>query len=286
MHVNVVRAVGLFAGAAVFVVAVGWLWNAEAGAQFAMALVVCVGVLIYFFGESLALRGMRARPISEIEQPELYRIVRELATEARQPMPRLYLSPIRSPNAFVTGVTPRRASLCCTTGLLRTLDERELRGVIAHEIAHIRFRDTLLGSVTAPLTALITALTAVAFLVPLGDSEETDVPNLLGGLFLALLAPLAAVIVRFGMGRAREFRADAKAAELTGDPAGLARALRKLEAGARAFPLPQERILLAVSHLMTAHPFPRGPGRLFSAHPPVEERIERLGELRRKWDLG
>ena len=286
MHVNAIRAGGLFVGAAVFFVVVGWLWNAEAGAQFAMALVVCVGVLIYFFGESLALRGMRARPVSEIEQPELYRLVRELATEARQPMPRLYLAPIRSLNAFATGVTPRRASLCCTTGLLRTLDERELRGVIAHELAHIRAHDTLLSSVAAPLTALITALTAVVFLVPLGDSEETDVPNLLGGLLLAALAPLAALIVYCGVGRAREFRADEKAAELTGDPVGLARALRKLEAGARALPLPQKRILLAVSHLMTTHPFPHGLGRLFSAHPPVEERVQRLMELRRKWDLG
>lgn len=286
MHINAVRACGLFAGAAVFVVTVGWLWNAEAGAQFAMALVVCAGVLVYFFGESLALRGMRARPVSEIERPELYRIVRELATEARQPMPRLYLSPIRSLNAFATGSTPRRASLCCTTGLLRTLDERELRGVIAHELAHIRSHDTLLSSVAATLTALITALTAVAFLLPLGDSEETDVPTLLGGLLLALLAPLAAVVVHFGVGRAREFKADEKAAELTGDPVGLARALRKLEAGARALPLPQERILLAAAHLMTTHPFPDGLGRLFAAHPPVEERVQRLMELRRKWDLG
>src|SRR5699024_12571263 len=121
--------------------------------------------------------------------------------------------------------------------------------------------------------------------VPVRLARGPYLPTRLGGLSLALLAPLAAVVVRFGVGRAREFRADARAAELTGDPAGLARALRKLEAGARAFPLPQERILLAVSHLMTAHPFPRGLGRLFSAHPPVEERIERLGELRRKWDL-
>ncbi|MEE2045942.1 protease HtpX, partial [Nocardiopsis tropica] len=118
MHVNVARAVGLFVGAAVLVVVVGWLCGAEKGAQFSVALVVGAGVLVYLFGESLALRAMRARPVSEIERPELYRIVRELATAARQPMPRLYLSPIRSPNAFATGSSPRRAALCCTTGLL------------------------------------------------------------------------------------------------------------------------------------------------------------------------
>lgn len=286
MHVNAIRAVGLFVGAAVLAVVAGWLCGAEKGAQLSVALVVCAGILVYLFGNSLALRAMRARPVSEIERPELYRIVRELATAARQPMPKLYLSPVRSPNAFAAGSTPRRAALCCTTGLLRTLDERELRGVLAHELAHIRSNDTLISAVAATLTTLITALTAISFLIPLGDSEETDLPNLLGGLMVALLAPLAAVVVYFGVGRAREFRADEKAAELTGDPIGLADALRKLETGNRAYPLPRERILLATSHLMTTNPFPGAIGRLFSAHPPVQERIRRLHALRRTWDLG
>lgn len=286
MHVNVVRAIGLFVGAAVFVVTVGWLCGAEKGAQFSATLVVCAAILIYLFGDSLALRAMRARPVSEIERPELYRVVRELATAARQPMPKLYVSPVRTPNAFATGSSPRRASLCCTTGLLRTLDERELRGVLAHELSHIRSFDTLISSVAATLTGLITALTAVTFLLPLGESEETDMPNLLGGLMVAVLAPLAAAVVYFGVGRHREFRADERAAELTGDPIGLAEALRKLEANAQAHPLPQERSLLASAHLMTTNPFPSGVGRLFAAHPPVKERIRRLYDLRRKWDLG
>ncbi len=286
MHVNAIRAVGLFVGASVLTVVVGWLCGSEKGVQLSAVLVACAGILVYLFGNSLALRAMRARPVSEIERPELYRLVRELATAARQPMPKLYLSPVRSPNAFATGSSPRRASLCCTTGLLRTLNERELRGVLAHELAHIRSHDTLISSVAATLTTLITALTAISFLLPLGDSEETDLPNLLGGLMMALLAPLAAVVIYFGVGRAREFRADERAAELTGDPLGLADALRKLESGNRAYPLPRERVLLATSHLMTTNPFPGAVGRLFSAHPPVQERIRRLRELRRKWDLG
>ena len=286
VHVNAVRAVGLFAGASAIIVVAGWLCAGHKGVQIAIALVLCAGILVYLFGESLALRAMRARPVSEIERPELYRIVRELATAARQPMPKLYLAPVRSPNAFATGGSPRRAALCCTTGLLRSLDERELRGVIAHELAHIRSYDTLLSSVAATLTALITALTTVTFLLPLGDSEETDMPNLLGGLMLALLAPLAAVVVYCGVGRAREFRADEMAAEVTGDPLGLAGALLKLESGNRAHPLPRERALLAAAHLMTSNPFHGRLGRLFSAHPPIAERVRRLRELRRKWDMG
>lgn len=286
MHVNAVRAVGLFVGAGVFVVAVGWFFAGTQGLQFAGALMVCVAVLVYLFGDSLALRAMRARPVGEIERPELYRIVREVATSARQPMPKLYLSPIRSPNAFATGGSPRRAALCCTTGLLRSLDERQLRGVIAHELAHIQAHDTLISSVAATLTATITALTAVALLLPLGESEETDVPNLLSGLMLVCLAPLAAVVVYFGVGRQREFRADERAAELTGDPEGLADALLRLEKDSRDFPLPKGRVLLAAAHLMTTNPFPDGLGRLFAAHPPVQERAARLRGLRRKWGLG
>ncbi|MFI6577729.1 M48 family metalloprotease [Nocardiopsis sp. NPDC050513] len=286
MHVNAVRAVGLFVGAGALVVAGGWLFGAAAGAQFGLALVVCAGVLVHLFGDTLALRAMRAHPVSEIEQPELYRIVRELATAARQPMPRLYLSRVRSPNAFATGRNPRRAAVCCTTGLLRTLNEDELRGVLAHELAHIRSHDTVISSVAATLTGLIAALTLVAFLLPLGESEETDMPDLLGGLLLAVLAPLAAVVVHCGVGRHREFRADEEAARLTGDPEALASALRKLEAGARTHPLPQKRPLFAAAHLMTTNPFPCGVGRLFSAHPPVAERVRRLRGLRHGWDLG
>lgn len=286
MHVNTVRAVGLFAGVSALVIAVGWLLGSEKGVQLSVALMVCAAGLVYLFGESLALRAMRARPVSEIERPELYRVVRELATAARQPMPRLYLSPVRSPNAFATGGSPRRSALCCTTGLLSVLDERELRGVIAHELAHIRSHDTLISSVAVTLTGLITAMSMVAFLLPLGESEETDMPNLLGGLVMALLAPLAALVVYCGVGRRREFRADEQAARLTGDPLGLARALGKLDAGARRYPLPRERSLLASAHLMSTNPFPRGIGRLFAAHPPTAERVRRLRQLRREWDLG
>ncbi|MBB6120971.1 M48 family metalloprotease [Nocardiopsis algeriensis] len=285
MHVNAVRAVGLFTGVSALVLAGGWLCAGSKGLQYAVSVVVCAAVLVHLFGESLALRVMRARPVGEIERPELYRMVRELATAARQPMPRLYLSPIRSPNAFATGHSPRRAALCCTTGLLQTLGERELRGVIAHELAHIRARDTLTGSVAVILTGVLAALSAIGFLLPLGDSEDGDVPELLGGLLLAVLAPLAGLVLVCGVGRRREFRADEQAARTTGDPLALADALDRLEADARRYPLPRRRTLLPAAHLMTTNPYPYGTARLFSAHPPVRERIRRLHALRREWDL-
>ncbi|MGW9346199.1 heat shock protein HtpX [Nocardiopsis flavescens] len=285
MHVGAARAVGLFTGVAVVILLAGWLCAAGKGFQFAVTLVVAAAILVHLFGDSLALRAMRARPVGEIERPDLYRTVREQATAARQPMPRLYLSPIRSPNAFATG-TGRRAALCCTTGLLETLDERELRAVIAHELAHIKAADTLAGSVTVTLTGLITALSAIALLVPLGDSEETDVPELLGGLLVVLLAPVAFLVVRAGAGRHSEFRADEQAARTTGDPEALAAALLKLEAGMREHPLPRQRTLLPAAHLMTTNPFPTGAWRLFAAHPPTGERVRRLRELRRGWELG
>ncbi|MDT0300501.1 M48 family metalloprotease [Streptomonospora wellingtoniae] len=284
MQLNTIRAAALLGGVSALVVVVSWILAGAQGLQIGIVAVVGLNAVVFFFGDGMALRVMRARPVSEIEQPELYRIVRELATQARQPMPRLYLSPTPAPNAFATGRSPRRAAVCCTTGLLRTLTERELRGVIAHELAHVRSRDTLLCSVAGAIAAAITSLTALALLLPLGDSEDEDVPSLLSALLFLALGPLAAGVIRLGVSRSREYRADRAAAELTGDPLALAGALRKIDVGTRTHPLPPERPLLAAGHLMIAHPFPRrGLNKLFAAHPPVQERISRLRSLARRW---
>ncbi|GAB3211492.1 M48 family metalloprotease [Marinactinospora thermotolerans] len=281
MRHNTLRTAGLLVGLSALVILIGWgVWG-EPGLQLGVTLAIALNGLVFLFGDTMALRAMRARPVGEIEQPELYRIVRELATRARQPMPRLYLSPTASPNAFATGRGPRRGAICCTTGLLRLLDERELRGVLAHELAHIRARDTLVCSVAATLGTIITSLTALALLLPLGDSEDEDVPSLLGGLLFLVVGPAAAMVIRAGVSRGREYRADEEAARLTGDPDGLAAALRKIEIGTRIHPLPAEGRLLAAGHLMIAHPFPeRGVLRLFAVHPPTTERIRRLRDMR------
>ncbi|WP_067964509.1 M48 family metalloprotease [Nocardiopsis trehalosi] len=285
MHRNTFRAAALLAGLSGLAAVAGWTCAGAKGLQFGIIVAVAINGLVYFFGATSALRAMRARPVSEIEQPELYRIVRELATEARQPMPRLYLSPTPAPNAFATGRSPRTAVICCTTGLLRTLDERELRGVLAHELAHVRRGDTLVGSAATTVAAIITSLTALALLLPLGDSEDEDVPSLLGGLLFLVLGPLAAGVIHCGVNRNREYRADADAAHLTGDPLALVSALRKIEIGTRTHPLPAERPLLAAAHQMIAHPFPeRGIARLFAAHPPMAERVRRLRALAAEWE--
>ena len=279
---NGVKTAGLLALMSAFVLLVGSRFGSS-GLTIAFVIALGVNGVTYFFSDKLALRSMAARPVSEAEAPVLYRIVAELAAANRMPMPRLYISPTMQPNAFATGRSPRHAAVCCTQGILQLMDERELRGVLGHEISHVANRDILLSSVAAGLATVIMFMSRMAFFASLfgGGRDDRDRGGGLEGLALIILGPIAAMMMQMALSRAREYQADASGARVTGDPLALASALRKLQAGTARLPLPQTPELATTSQLMIANPFggAGGLGKMFSTHPPMEERIRRLEEM-------
>lgn len=274
-HFNGLKTAVLLGGMSAFLMVVGTIMAGRAGLFIALLIALAISGYQYWNSGKLAIRSMRARPVSEAEQPAMYRIVRELANEARQPMPALYVSPTMAPNAFATGRNPRNAAVCCTEGILQILDERELRGVLGHELMHVYNRDILTASIAAAMASAITFIANFAIFFGGGDDEER--PNFLAMIAFSLLGPLAAGVIQMAISRTREYDADEDGAKLTGDPLALASALRKLEMGTRQLPLPPERELVNASHMMIANPF-RGGGvaQLFATHPPMAERIARL----------
>ena len=266
---------------------------AVAGGTGAILGVVVAAVILAAVGtycDRLALSAMLARPVSEVEHPELYRLVRELSKGARLPVPRLYLSPADQPNSFAVGRNPRTAAICCTEGLLASLDEAELRGVLGHELAHVSGRDILPATLSAGLATVITFPAGIARFLPARAGAGATAPTgpgrtaagvgLVEASLMLVLGPVAALVIRLSVARAREYRADAAGALLAGDPVALASALRKIEAGTTELALPPDARLSSVGHLMIASPFrAEGFARLFATHPPAGERVRRLEAL-------
>jgi len=279
-HHNGLKTAALLGRLTALILAIGGWVGGSGGLVFAVVISLALNAGTYFFSDKLALRSMGARPVTEAEFPALYEIVRELATDAGQPMPRLYVSPAMQPNAFATGRDPKHAAVAVTVGITRILDRRELRGVIGHELSHVYNRDILISSVAGALAGIITMFAQLAIFLPLGGPDDDDGPNPASLLLMLILGPLAASVIQLAISRNREFQADASGATLTRDPLALASALEKIHYGAQRTPLPAGGQLASSAHLMIANPLRSGGiASLFSTHPPMEERVRRLHQL-------
>jgi heat shock protein HtpX len=279
-HHNGLKTAALLGLLTAMILAVGYWLGGSGGLVLAVLLSLALNAGSYFFSDKIALRSMRARPVSEAEFPALYQIVRELSSAAGQPMPRLYVSPSMQPNAFATGRNPEHAAVAVTVGITQILDRRELRAVIGHELSHVYNRDILISSVAAALAGIVTMVAQLAIFLPFGGGDDDNSPNPASLLLMVILGPLAASIIQLAISRNREYQADASGAALTRDPLALASALEKIQHGVQRMPLPADGQLASSAHLMFANPLNgRGFATLFSTHPPMQDRIRRLHEL-------
>jgi heat shock protein HtpX len=275
---NGLRTAVLLGGLSSMLLIAGGLIGGRGGLFIALVLALAMNGYSYFNSDKLALRSMGAQPVSREEAPDLYAIAEELSATMQIPVPRLYISPTGAPNAFATGRNPEHAAVCCTSGILELLDRRELRAVLAHELAHVGNRDILISSVAATIATVITYVaTMLQFAAIFGGGRDDEDSNPLAMLAFAFLGPVAAGVISMAISRSREFQADQTGAEACGDPLGLASALAKLEHGTAVRPLVPDPKLAPTSSLMIANPFSaRGFAKAFSTHPPMEERIARL----------
>jgi heat shock protein HtpX len=256
-------------------IAIGYAIGGIQIASVFLAIALVMNGVAYWFSDKIAIASARAKPLSEQEAPGIYQMVRELTTRADLPMPKLYMIPSDQPNAFATGRNPKHAAVAVTQGITKLLSEDELRGVIAHELAHVKNRDILTQSVASAIGAMITYL--AYFALWFGGDSDSPV-GLIGSLALVLLAPIAATLIQLGVSRQREFAADATGAQVTGNPESLASALLRLEEGAKAMPM---QVNQATEPLYIVRPFKGGGiAGLFSTHPPIEERVRRLRQMR------
>jgi heat shock protein HtpX len=275
-----VRTWALIAALSALIVVVGGQFLGGGSSYLVFAVfAVLMNIGLYWFSGPLALRASKAQPADESQYPALHRIIRDLAQRAGVPEPKLYIVPSEQPNAFATGRNPKHAAVAVTEGLLRHMPEDQVRGVLAHEFAHIKNRDILVSSIAAALGAIITGIAyALQFGMLFGGSDEDNGPlGIVGALAMIILAPLAATILQLAVSRQREYLADASGASYLGDPNPLADALETLERGTQVLPM---NVNPAIASLYIANPLRKqGLSGLFSTHPPMEERIRRLRAL-------
>lgn len=278
---NQLKTILLLGGLSAFLVAIGWTIGPGATWLF-LGLALAMNVGAYFFSDKLVLRMHGARELAVEDAPGLHGMVQELAQRAAIPKPRVFLIDDPSPNAFATGRNPAKGVVAVTQGILELLDRRELRGVIAHELAHIKNRDILVATVAAAIASAVTYVAhAISFSAFLGGSDEEEEGSAAGGLLVALVAPIAATLIQLGISRSREYLADESGAAICGDPEALARALEKLSRGAEL--IPAEAAQPATASLYIVNPLSGARiARLFSTHPPMEDRVERLRDLARR----
>jgi heat shock protein HtpX len=277
---NVLKTGFLLAVLTCLVVLVGQAIGGQQGMFIALLMALVLNVASYWFSDKMVLAMYRAQPVDEAAAPELYSMVRNLATRAAIPMPRVYIIPTETPNAFATGRNPEHAAIAVTEGIMRILGREELEGVLAHELAHVKNRDTLIMTIAATLAGAITYLAHMAQWAAIfgGSRRDSDEEGHGGGMFgalaMAILAPIAAMLVQLAISRAREFHADASGAKIAGKPWGLASALEKLDQASKAIPM---EATPATAHLFIVNPLSGGTLRsLFSTHPSTEERVARL----------
>ena len=280
---NVFKTGILLAVLTAMLVLIGGAIGGQQGMVIAFVIALAMNFLSYWFSDKMVLAAYGAQPIDEAAAPRLYAIVRRLVTRAGIPMPRVYLVPSETPNAFATGRNPQHAVVAVTEGIMRILDEEELEGVLAHELSHVKNRDVLISTVAATLAGAITYLAHMAQWAAMfggrGRDDDEGGSNPIAMILLAVLAPIAALLVQMAVSRSREFQADATGARVAGRPWGLAKALEKLQMANQAVPM--ANATPATAHLFIVNPLSgQTLLRLFSTHPPLEERIARLRAMR------
>ncbi len=270
----------LLAGLTGLLLAIGQLWAGEGGLVFALVLAGVMNLGSYFFSDKIALAMSGAQPVSRDEAARLYAIVERLAAKANIPVPKIYQIPTDSPNAFATGRNPNHASVAVTRGILDVCDDEEIEGVLAHELGHVRNRDILTSAVVATIAGAITLIARMAYWGELfggfgGGRDDDRRGGALSAVAMMILAPFAAMLIQLAISRSREYQADATGADITGNPYGLARALDKIDKWSKRVPM---RVSPTMAHMFICQPLTTGEifTSLFSTHPPIRKRIERL----------